>query len=188
MNAARAKATVELNLSGDGQGILDLAGDWRLRRGLPDPETLADSFPESLRRVCVRGKGLEAWDSGLTAFLLALQERLERRGVELDLSEAPEGAARILALARGSAPEEEAPSSAARASLPALLGVKVLRAAETAVDVAAFLGECSLALGRWATGRSRSRATDFFLIMQRSGAEALPIVLLINGLVGMILA
>ena len=44
-----------------------------------------------------------------------------------------------------------------------------------------------LGLGRLAVGRARLRSQDLWLLVQQSGAEALPIVVLVNFLVGIIL-
>jgi phospholipid/cholesterol/gamma-HCH transport system permease protein len=54
--------------------------------------------------------------------------------------------------------------------------------------VFAFLGETVLAFGRAARGKAIFRWSDTWLIIQRAGAEALPIVTLINLLVGIIIA
>jgi phospholipid/cholesterol/gamma-HCH transport system permease protein len=51
-----------------------------------------------------------------------------------------------------------------------------------------FLGEATVAFGRFLTGRAWFRRSDFMLLLQECGAHALPIVSLISVLVGLILA
>jgi phospholipid/cholesterol/gamma-HCH transport system permease protein len=51
-----------------------------------------------------------------------------------------------------------------------------------------FLGECVLAVGRLARGKAQFRFSDMLLVMQQTGPQALPIVALINFLIGLILA
>jgi phospholipid/cholesterol/gamma-HCH transport system permease protein len=51
-----------------------------------------------------------------------------------------------------------------------------------------FIGENARAFSRLVTGRASFRASDFALIIQQCGAEALPIVTLVSFLVGLILA
>jgi phospholipid/cholesterol/gamma-HCH transport system permease protein len=51
----------------------------------------------------------------------------------------------------------------------------------------AFLGEGVLAVRRFLLGRARFRHSEFWVIVQESGADALPIVSLVSFLVGMIL-
>ena len=55
-------------------------------------------------------------------------------------------------------------------------------------EVVTFVGDLVLAIGRLITGRPGFRRSDFFLLVQQCGAEALPIVMLISAIVGMILA
>jgi phospholipid/cholesterol/gamma-HCH transport system permease protein len=52
----------------------------------------------------------------------------------------------------------------------------------------AFLGEATLSLGRFITGRAQFRWVDLWLVMQECGAEALPIVTLVSFLIGLIVA
>jgi phospholipid/cholesterol/gamma-HCH transport system permease protein len=63
-----------------------------------------------------------------------------------------------------------------------------LEAWESTVDVVEFVGQCSLSVGRFLTGRARFRTADLWLSVQECGIEALPIVTLISFLIGMILA
>jgi phospholipid/cholesterol/gamma-HCH transport system permease protein len=51
-----------------------------------------------------------------------------------------------------------------------------------------FIGENTRAFSRLVTGRASFRGSDFALILQQCGAEALPIVTLVSFLVGLILA
>jgi len=52
----------------------------------------------------------------------------------------------------------------------------------------AFIGEAFLSLLRLFSGKARFRRSDFLLVVQDCGARSLPIVALINLLVGLILA
>jgi len=54
-------------------------------------------------------------------------------------------------------------------------------------DMLAFLGDAFLSLLRLFAGKARFRRSDFLHVLQDSGARSLPIVALINLLVGMIL-
>jgi phospholipid/cholesterol/gamma-HCH transport system permease protein len=57
-----------------------------------------------------------------------------------------------------------------------------------AKDLLTFLGQLALAFTNLLRGRARFRRTDFLIIVQECGAQALPIVSLISFLVGLILA
>ena len=63
--------------------------------------------------------------------------------------------------------------------------VESLRSSREMLD---FIGEAFVALARFLVGRAQFRRSDLILIIQESGAQALPIVSLISLLVGLILA
>jgi phospholipid/cholesterol/gamma-HCH transport system permease protein len=77
---------------------------------------------------------------------------------------------------------------AARPALLERLGRGALSARDRARDLTTFVGETTLGLGRFGVGRARFRREDLWLLLQQSGADALPIVALVNFLVGIILA
>lgn len=90
------------------------------------------------------------------------------------------------------AAQSEAPSGARRVALPSSLLARVGDRAQSiwreTGDFFAFIGEAFLAFLRLLRGRAGFRRSDFLLILQDTGARALPIVTLISVLVGMILA
>ena len=51
-----------------------------------------------------------------------------------------------------------------------------------------FIGDATLSLGRFVTGRAQYRRSDLLLVIQEAGPSALPIVSLISFLVGLIVA
>ena len=67
-------------------------------------------------------------------------------------------------------------------------GRLALRARERARELASFVGETTQALGRFVVGRARFRGQDLGLLLDGAGPGALPIVALVNFLVGIILA
>jgi phospholipid/cholesterol/gamma-HCH transport system permease protein len=64
----------------------------------------------------------------------------------------------------------------------------MIDALRSSADMLAFIGDATLAFGRFLKGRARFRSTDLTLIIQECGADALPIVSLISLLIGLILA
>jgi phospholipid/cholesterol/gamma-HCH transport system permease protein len=167
-----------------------LRGNWRLGTGLPSVATLLDGLPEAHRQqtLTFQDDGLGDWDTGLTAFLMACSEALKTRGWQPDFTGLPDGVQRLMELA-GEVPDnteaqrtQTEPGWLARVGLAAQSGWGIVGA------MLEFLGELALAAVRLVTGRARMRARDLWFQMQQCGADALPIVLLINVLVGMILA
>jgi phospholipid/cholesterol/gamma-HCH transport system permease protein len=99
----------------------------------------------------------------------------------------PEGARRLLGLATAVRPAEGG-SGQVRAGFFARVGEATLELGNEARAMVGFIGEATLALGRFVSGRARFRASDLWLTVQVCGADALPIVSLISFLVGLILA
>lgn len=168
--------------------VLRLAGEWRMDRGVWDPaEVLAHPPLASGTTVTVQAEQVVAWDTALSGFLAGLIERVEKAGGRVELRGLPDGVHRLLALARA-VPEVTPPPSPPAPAPWTVLKLKLRRLGAAVVEVLAFLGELAIGLGRLVRGRARTRAGDFWYLCQRCGADALPIVLLINLLVGMILA
>ena len=77
---------------------------------------------------------------------------------------------------------------AQRAPFLARLGTGWVALVKATGDTVSFLGESALSLVRLLRGRAQLRGGDVLLLVQQSGAQALPIVALISILVGLILA
>lgn len=173
----------------DGTLRVALAGDWKLARGIPPPQGVIEEIekPPLPRKVIFETGVLAGWDSGLLTFLLSVLSRCKQLGVEVDRYGLPEGVTRLLALATA------VPATAGRRSSepePVLA-----RVGDAAIawwigigDTLAFIGEAFVSLLRLFAGKARFQRSDFLLAVQDCGAQSLPIVGLINLLVGLILA
>lgn len=169
----------------DGGAVtLELAGDWR--RG--GPEVVVSGEPPGKAVERYDAKGLGAFDSMLPAFLLAhLRAHPPESGATPSFEGLPPNLRGLLELALA-VPEEIVAQSARPASFTTRLGKLSLRAWKSTLDVVEFVGQCSLSVGRFVSGRARFRKPDLWLSVQECGIEALPIVTLISFLIGMILA
>jgi len=157
---------------------------------LPSPaevQAQCEAAPR-VRRLSFAASDLADWDSALLTFLLKLKELCDQRQIAFDQAGLPHGVQRLLALATAVPEHHEARREATRASLLVWLGQHILDMAEATRDLLTFLGQVALAFGQFIRGRARFRAVDLWLIVQASGAQALPIVSLISFLVGLILA
>ncbi|GAO05184.1 putative ABC transporter permease protein [Anaeromyxobacter sp. PSR-1] len=184
---APAAAALELRREDDGALVVELAGAWRLADGLPpaaDVERELDRAPAP--RVAIDAAGVAAWDSALAVFVHSVGQACRARGVPLDPRALPDGLVRLLELVREPAAPASRAAPAARGI--ARLGVRALRRQERLRAAVAFVGETAIAFARFAVRRARLRPQDLWLLVQHSGAEALPIVALVSFLVGIILA
>ena len=99
MNAALP--SISVSRAGDA-AVVRLSGTWSLRDGLlplGEVERALDTSPPP-GRLRVEAASVERWDTSLVAFLARLHDACAARRVDLDASGAPEGAQRLLALAR----------------------------------------------------------------------------------------
>src|SRR5512139_1223628 len=124
---ATAEAGVEeytLERTTDGL-VVGLRGAWSLSNGVPPIGPVLEALDSAVRRLVLRAEDLGGWDSSLVAFVHSLAGEAAARGVDVDWTALPEGARKLLDLARAVPPRPTAPSSEddsllARVGRPAL--------------------------------------------------------------------
>jgi phospholipid/cholesterol/gamma-HCH transport system permease protein len=191
MTAESREAQFAFGRRPGGEVVIELAGVWRLRRGMPHDvaafeQELISAAPPG--RVVFDTSRLESWDSALLTLLAAIEDLCGEHHVAVDRTGLPVGARQLLELANGST----APAAAAQAPVSAGLGMRARGALFGAIQgleaPLEFLGQVTLAFGRMMAGGARYRPADFLTIVRATGAGALGIVALISFLVGTILA
>jgi phospholipid/cholesterol/gamma-HCH transport system permease protein len=170
---------------------LQLTGDWIARqtgiRSTADVHQIVDDVGDMALRI--NSSGLGQWDSALIAFLKPLRETINKRrqpSIQIDDSDLPDSAQRLLALAhasRGEPTKAEMPRH-----LVARVGEKFYQACSEAAEVVELVGETALRSGAAVVRRARIRSTDVLQQVCEAGAAALGIVAVVNGLVGAIIA
>jgi phospholipid/cholesterol/gamma-HCH transport system permease protein len=174
----------------DGEDLtLELAGDWE-RDG---PEVKASGKPLEGRlptRYSVNQLG--AYDSSLPAFLfahfrsIASSEKGKKEQPTLD--GLPAKLRGLLALALAVPEESETSLPTDGDSVLGKLGLMTLSYFDKLQSFLEFAGLTVLSVARFCVGRARFRTSDFWMVLQQCGADALPIVALISFLIGLILA
>ncbi len=185
-SAAPPLAELQVDPDDHSRATLRLSGSWRTGAPSPDDALLDRLLP--LREVVVEAGGLENWGSALLAYLWPIDRRLAAVGGQLKDEGLPDGASRLLALARAGVrarPEDRSPRSD---SFLARIGTRSMAIAAAGGAALGFLGEVVLAIGRLFRGRTRMRGRDLALAIEDTGVRALPIISLISLLVGVILA
>jgi phospholipid/cholesterol/gamma-HCH transport system permease protein len=174
-----------------GDATIALGGAWNLRASERPKSAMALHELESaggINRIRCVGQDLGSWDSSLLLFLSEIDAWCQEHQVTLDLQNLPEGVGSLIALAKA-VPEAETKSRGARhVSFLYRLGTWAIGQVGALTAAATFIGECVLSLRRIATRKGKVDWRLFWLTMQESGAEALPIVGLISFLTGLILA
>lgn len=169
---------------------LSLTGNWKIGNKIPSAMTVkerVESIPQ-LKVVSFDAEELTGWDSVFLTFLVKLIDECAQGKVEVDRNGLPEGVQRLLDLAfavperKGARREDSAPRLLDR------VGDVTIAMGSSTVETLGFIGESCFALSSFFRGKARYRRSDFFLVIQEVGAQALPIVTLISLLVGLIFA
>ncbi len=170
--------------------LLQLSGSWTLAQGLPSDEQVKSLLKSQtrIRRLEFDTTGLQDWDSSLLTFLMRLDGDCAEHQVEIDEAGLPEGARRLMKLATAVPERAGARRQEAQETLLEVFGKETLALFKGGGVMVSFIGQSTQSFGRFLVGRAQFRRSDMFLVIQESGANALPIVTLIALLVGLILA
>ncbi len=186
------KADRDFQVTDDGSGAVSVhfLGAWLQKDGLPPIAKLREVLegrPET-RVVRFDTSQITGWDSGIVTFAMQASDICSQRGIELDRSGLPAGAARLLKLAE--AVPDKADARAEDVAVPILqrIGQSTLSGLDGGYEALAFIGETTVAFGHMLRGTARFRWVDLWLMVQHAGADALPIITLISLLVGTIFA
>ncbi len=182
-----APAALETSREGEATLVVRLRGAWRLAGDLPPLSGVEGELARApVSAVRVDASGVGGWDSGLVVFLYGVMEACRRAGVPLAHAGLPAALERMLALVQEAA-LPPTPMAADRGWLDRL-GRRALSWRERVRALSLFVGQTTVALWRFVTGRARFRGQDLGLLLEGAGPGALPIVALVNFLVGIILA
>jgi len=189
-DAARSEAPAAVAFERPEEGVLlvVLSGAWRLGAPRPDPEDLSRELAaRPASRIVLDAERVESWDTALLAWLRGALAAPAAREIEVDRERLPQGVRRLLRLAEAVVEPPQRARGAPRTFL-GRVGAIATRLAQGAASALRFVGELTLALGRFATMRAQMRPADVYRLLQASGAEAVPIITLISLIVGLILA
>jgi len=178
----------DLSREGD-RLIVTLAGDWVLQGGIPDTTPVLRELDQSgTRAIEYRAELLGEWGSGLLTVLLRIGEAAQRGTVAEDRSGLPEGVRGMLRLAEA-VPEKSGATRTDEEPLPLTrIGLTTIEASRDALATLTFIGQTTIAFGRFLVGRASYRRADFWIAVEQAGVEAMPIVALVSFLMGVILA
>jgi phospholipid/cholesterol/gamma-HCH transport system permease protein len=162
-----------------------LSGDWVARTDGVEAGAARRILQPQIRSLRFDADGLGHWDSGLIAFLLDLRNAATRGGVAFDEGGLPAPARRLLTLvSNGPAPAPARPA----VSFLARTGLGTLSVFAETTETAALIGDLFLRSGVALRGGAMMRVRDLVDRMCGAGAAALPIVTVVNVLMGGILA
>ena len=169
---------------------LRLSGDWSLRESKPEFNTIKDTFPEgkSIQGIKFDVSQLVTWESGLLTFLLKVIDYGKERGLEVYVDSLPDNMQRLLRLSQEVPEKEDVGRRSVEHAFLSRLGNWGISMYDGGVEFTRFFGEVCLSVFKLLSGRYHMRWGNFFVIVQETGAKALPIVSLIALLIGLIVA
>jgi len=184
-DAQEQDAHLQIDRDGDAL-VYRLSGRWKLGKNLPEFDQNSDLG--GAHAVAFDLSKVDKWDTGLIAFLLQGIDFCEANKLSFHAETLPDSVHKLVCLALEVPEKKDMERLAPRHSVIYNMGQWGIDFCAGCKETLQFVGECCLSLLRLATGRTRLRWRDFFVILQQVGAEALPIVLLIGFLIGLIIA
>jgi phospholipid/cholesterol/gamma-HCH transport system permease protein len=171
----------------EGSMVLALSGDWTAR----DEAALAHAAGpllehSDIQAILFDSSNLGRWDSSLLIFLLSVREVSRQRHIILDLRGLPAAACRLLALLPAEPQAEIA--TLPRTGLAERVGRWIIGRWLDGVAFTTLVGEAALRTVPALRGKARMRAHDLLVGIHDAGIAALPMVALVNILVGAIIA
>ncbi len=168
---------------------IKVSGEWLISAGLPSVNEITSQFSShsDITQITFDVSQVIKWDSGFVSFLLQLIRESERRNINVVREGLPQGVQKLLALAL-KVNDKVSSRGIERESFFAMVGGKAIKAKESIFSLLDFLGEITFAFGRLFRGKAYFSRNDFIYIVQKCGADALPLVSLISILIGVILA
>ena len=188
-NSEHTPARLTVRRKEDGVILVEIAGDWLDRTGLPDISAVERELARSgASTLEFDAQGLGRWDSALMVRILAINDLCAKGKVEFRAKTLPGGLAKLIALSQAVPEKTDAARKAITPSFLQRVGESGLAAWTGGAAMLSFLGESVVAALKLVRGQAQFRWTDMFEVMQACGPQALGIVALINFLIGLILA
>ncbi|MDX2503825.1 MAG: ABC transporter permease [Gammaproteobacteria bacterium] len=173
------------------QLMIELMGDWTHDAEFPEDfdDELKREFQtqETIKFVIINMDRVTAWNSALLTAIMSLTELCGQHQVAFDSSQLPPEMIRLIKLASTVPTRKVTHHIEKNTTFLYNVGNNTLGAVKEVGDVIAFLSNSFVAFVHMLRGKAIYRSSDTWLIMQQTGAEALPIVSLLNFLVGAIL-
>jgi len=160
--------------------VIALSGDWIGRANGVETDVVPRILNGGIHAITFESAQLGRWDSALIAFLSSLRDTAAKRGIAFDASGLPESARQLLALVVVAVPPPRSP----KPRLLERLGLWTMTLVAETREVVALVGTAILRGGAAMRGRTLMRRVDLLDHMRDAGLAALPIVTVVNVLVG----
>ena len=138
--------------------VVEIAGDWLKRAGLPDISGVEKELAEAPKKALKFDASLlGGWDSALMVRILAIHDLCARTKVEFQANTLPPGLAKLIALSQAVPEKKDAARQAELSSFLQQVGESGLEVWTGGKVMLSFLGENVLALVKMVRGRAQFR-------------------------------
>lgn len=170
---------------------IELLGDWILDSEYPDDfdDELARQLKHNadIKQVNISMARVTRWNSALLTSIVSVKKSCQQFQVQFNDSQLPAEMLRLIDLSSIVPKRDVDDHIAKNTSFLHNVGTNAISAMKELGEVVAFLSNATIAFFSIVKGKAVYRSSDTWLVMQQTGAEALPIVSLLNFLVGAIL-
>lgn len=168
-------------------GRLDIAGELRIVDAARIWQTLRASSAHPGSVLDLDLSGVTAIDGAVASLLVEHRARLVARGIRSEIIGSSERIASIIHLYHGDEPPVPA-AAVPREGAIARLGAVVEQRLQSPVQAVAFTGELVGALGAMVRSPASVPLRDLPALVARAGTDGIPIVMLLNFLIGFVMA
>ena len=167
---------------------LVLGGDWGRASRLPTSQRLITELVEARDDgrlpVVIEGHGLESAHPRVAALVYAVTQGLQARSIAVESAGLPESVASLVALAR---PPVASETQGRCAHWLTRLGEAGRHRMDAFARAAEMVGNAFVATPRLGVGKAQARWVDFMALLRETGASSLPVVTIVNLLIGAVL-
>ena len=169
------------------QSVLVLRSDWTAIDATSAAQRAAIALERTgLRSIAYDTSEISRWDSSLLVFVSSIRHAAALYCIRVDESGLPDAARGLLTLLTVVTPAAIASTPAG--SLTEHIGRWAIARALGWVANATLVGEQIFSAGEWFRGRAKARRSDLVTYLHDAGIGALPMVALVNLMIGGILA
>ena len=187
-DSQRTRSVTLIELS-DREVQLEFTGDWTFKYKGPAAEKLFAALDSmEIKKVHFYAEKVSNWDSLFVTAIRKLLQFLDERNIEYASDGLPQGVQKLINLSLSVPPIDHIEEEEVDRPMLSRLGDRSIKATRSTIEIIAFLGDSFKAFVQLVKGKAKFRKKDLWVLIQETGAQALPIVTLINFLIGIIIA
>ncbi|VAX15464.1 ABC transporter, permease protein (cluster 9, phospholipid) [hydrothermal vent metagenome] len=173
----------------DGRILIEFSGNWTYKENVPIVEKLTNALINSnVKKVIFNSEKITVWDSIFVTSIRKLFLFFDKNNIEYETDGLPEGVRKLIELSLSVPVDDFIEEEEVDSPMLSRIGERSIKATQSTIEIVTFLGDSFKAFVQLLAGKARFRGKDLKILIQETGAQALPIVTLINFLIGIIIA